>query len=30
LNEGFTVFIERKVSAGLNGEDFAKEEAYIG
>lgn len=30
LNEGFTVFIERKVSAVLNGEDFALEEAYIG
>jgi len=30
VNEGFTVFIERKVSAELNGLDFAKVEAYIG
>lgn len=27
LNEGFTTFIERKVSGQLNGEDFAKIEA---
>ena len=30
LNEGFTVFIERKVSAGIHGEDFSKVNAYLG
>jgi leukotriene-A4 hydrolase len=30
LNEGFTVFIERKVSGYLNGKDFAKVEAQLG
>ena len=30
LNEGFTVFEERKVSAGLHGEDFSKVNAYLG
>jgi len=30
LNEGWTVFIERKVSGILNGVDFAKIEAYLG
>ena len=30
LNEGFTVFIERMVSANLYGRDFSKEAAYIG
>jgi len=30
LNEGFTVFEERKVSGILFGADFAKEEAIIG
>jgi len=30
LNEGFTVFEERKVSAMLHGEDFSKVNAYIG
>jgi len=30
LNEGFTVFIERKVSGILNGADFAKVEALLG
>ena len=30
LNEGFTVFIERKVSAILHGEDFSKVNAFLG
>lgn len=30
LNEGFTVFIERKVSGELNGVDFALVEAQLG
>jgi len=30
LNEGFTVFEERKVSAMLHGEDFSKVNAYLG
>lgn len=30
LNEGFTVFEERKVSAKLNDEDFSKVNAYLG
>lgn len=30
LNEGFTVFIERKVSGQLHGEDFALVEAQLG
>lgn len=30
LNEGWTVFVERKVSGILNGVDFAKIEAYLG
>jgi leukotriene-A4 hydrolase len=30
LNEGWTVFIERKVSAALYGEDFALVEAFLG
>jgi len=30
LNEGWTVFIERKVSGNLNGVDFAKVEALLG
>ena len=30
LNEGFTVFEERKVSARLHGEDFSKVEAFLG
>lgn len=30
LNEGFTVFEERKVSAILHDEDFSKVAAYIG
>ena len=30
LNEGFTVFTERKVSGILNGRDFAKVEALLG
>jgi leukotriene-A4 hydrolase len=30
LNEGFTVFEERKVSAKLYGEEFAKVEAFLG
>ena len=30
LNEGFTVFEERKVSALLHGVDFAYTEAYLG
>lgn len=30
LNEGFTVFIERKVSGELHGEDFALVEAQLG
>ena len=30
LNEGFTVFGERKVSAGIHGEDFSKVNAYLG
>lgn len=30
LNEGFTVFIERKVSGQIHGEDFAKVEALLG
>jgi leukotriene-A4 hydrolase len=30
LNEGFTVFEERKVSAKLHGEEFAKVEALLG
>lgn len=30
LNEGFTVFEERKVSAQLHGEDFSKVAAYLG
>jgi len=30
LNEGFTVFEERKVSAKLHGEDFSKVNAYLG
>merc|ERR1719361_2397730 len=30
LNEGFTVFIERKVSGEIYGEDFAKVEALLG
>lgn len=30
LNEGFTVFEERKVSARLHGENFSKVNAYIG
>lgn len=30
LNEGFTVFEERKVSAILHGEDFSKVNAYLG
>lgn len=30
LNEGFTVFIERKVSGYLNGKDFALVEAQLG
>lgn len=30
LNEGFTVFEERKVSGEIHGEDFSKVNAYIG
>lgn len=30
LNEGFTVFEERKVSAGIHGDDFSKVNAYLG
>ena len=30
LNEGFTVFEERKVSAKLHGEDFSKVAAFLG
>lgn len=30
MNEGFTVFEERKVSARIHGEDFSKVNAYIG
>ena len=30
LNEGFTVFEERKVSARLHGEDFSKVNAFLG
>jgi leukotriene-A4 hydrolase len=30
LNEGFTVFEERKISAKLNGEEFAKVSAMLG
>ena len=30
INEGFTVFEERKVSAQLHGEDFSKVAAYLG
>ena len=30
LNEGFTVFEERKVSAKLHGEDFSKVNAFLG
>ena len=30
LNEGFTTFIERKVSAQLNDQDFAQLEAQLG
>ena len=30
LNEGFTVFEERKVSGALHGQDFAKVEAILG
>jgi leukotriene-A4 hydrolase len=30
LNEGFTVFLERKVSSRLYGNDFAKVEALLG
>lgn len=30
LNEGFTVFEERKVSGKLNGDDFALIEAQLG
>lgn len=30
LNEGFTVFEERKVSARIHGDDFSKVNAYIG
>lgn len=30
MNEGFTVFEERKVSAMIHGEDFSKVNAYIG
>lgn len=30
LNEGFTVFIERKVSAEIHGEDFSKVNAFLG
>jgi len=30
LNEGFTVFEERKVSAGIHGVDFSKVNAYLG
>lgn len=30
LNEGFTVFIERKVSEGIHGTNFAKTEALLG
>lgn len=30
INEGFTVFIERRVSEILNGEDFDNVEAYLG
>jgi leukotriene-A4 hydrolase len=30
LNEGFTVFEERKVSGQIHGEDFAKVEALLG
>jgi len=30
MNEGFTVFGERKVSGEIHGEDFSKVNAYIG
>ena len=30
LNEGFTVFIERKLSGIIHGDDFSKTEAYLG
>jgi len=30
LNEGFTVFEERKVSAFVHGDDFSKVNAYLG
>ena len=30
LNEGFTVFIERKVSSKMYGDDFGKVEALLG
>ena len=30
LNEGFTVFGERKVSSKIHGEDFSKVNAFIG
>lgn len=30
LNEGFTVFIERKVSAKIHNDDFSKVNAYLG
>lgn len=30
MNEGFTVFEERKVSSMIHGEDFSKVNAYIG
>jgi leukotriene-A4 hydrolase len=30
LNEGFTTFLERKVSSRLYGNDFAKVEALLG
>lgn len=30
LNEGFTVYVERKVSEKLHGEDFSKVAAYLG
>ena len=30
LNEGFTVFEERKVNARINGLDFSKVNAFVG
>ena len=30
LNEGFTVFFERYVSAEIHGDDFSKVNAYLG